>query len=182
MDTSPPSPTSLLSFASLSSLSPYAYSACSDADRLWKFKNAKYLSTLVKKDSPSIEDLRRHIKYIKDPQFTSAVSHMISNRNYSATDDFFQYGPFHVPPSCEIPHCIRIQYSQVFCHLNKLLDKFQDCISEISPLKEEDLLFLLLRRFAHSSNATVYAEIRRPEDVQVYDSAIEEPLVGQLVQ
>lgn len=48
------------------------------------------------------------------------------------------------------------------------------------PLQEEDLLFLLLRRFADTSEADVYAEIRRPHDVQIYDSTIQEPLVGPL--
>ena len=67
----------------------------------------------------------------------------------------------------------------MFCHLNELLNKVQDCISEMSPLQEEDLLFLLLRRFADSSNATVYAEIRRLDDIQVYDSTIKEPLVSR---
>lgn len=93
-----------------------------------------------------------------------------------------QYGPDHIQPTCELPDSIEIQYSQAFCHLTGLLDKFQDCISKISPLQEEDLLFLLLRRFADSSNVAVYAEIRRPEDIQVYDSTIQEPLVGQPMQ
>ncbi|KZM26580.1 hypothetical protein ST47_g2213 [Ascochyta rabiei] len=57
-----------------------------------------------------------------------------------------------------------------------------NCISEMSPLQEEDLLFLLLRRFADSSDATVYAEIRRSEDVQIYDSTIQEPLESMIVE
>ena len=81
-------------------------------------------------------------------------------------------------PTCKPPRLIKIQYSQVICRLNELLDKFQDCINEMGPLQEEDLLFLLLRRFADSSDATVYAEIRRSEELQIYDSTIQEPLVG----
>ena len=82
-------------------------------------------------------------------------------------------------PTCKPPRLIKIQYSQVICRLNELLDKFQDCINEMGPLQEEDLLFLLLRRFADSSDATVYAEIRRSEEFQIYDSTIQEPLVGR---
>ncbi|KAF2633022.1 hypothetical protein BU25DRAFT_454154 [Macroventuria anomochaeta] len=52
----------------------------------------------------------------------------------------------------------------------------------MSPLQEEDLLFLLLRRFADSSDATVYAEIRRSDDVQVYDSTIKEPLESMILE
>ena len=76
MDTSSfPFPTSPLSFASSSSfIPPPAYSAHISSDQLWKIKNAKYRSTFVKKGSPSAEDFRTHLKYIRDPNFTSAVS------------------------------------------------------------------------------------------------------------
>jgi hypothetical protein len=66
----------------------------------------------------------------------------------------------------------------VFCSITNFLKEYQNCIDQISPLREEDLLFLLLRRFAESSNATVYAEFRRSEDLQVYDSTLHEPLVS----
>ncbi|UPX14875.1 uncharacterized protein EKO05_0005346 [Ascochyta rabiei] len=171
MSTSTSLPTSLLSPTSSSSsspsspsLSPPAYSAYTAPGRLWKIKNAKYRSTFVKRDDLRIEDFREHVGYIKDPHFISA------------------YGPNHIQLTCELPNLIQIQYSQVFCHLTELLNSFQNCISEMSPLQEEDLLFLLLRRFADSSDATVYAEIRRSEDVQIYDSTIQEPLESMIVE
>lgn len=153
-----------------------AYSAHVFSGQLWKIKNARYRSTFMKPAQPSAEDFRNHIKYISDPHFTSAVSACKQLRLRLTSNSFSQYGPDHLSPTCELP--LRIQYSQVFCHLTELLDKYQNCISEISPLEEEDLLFLLLRRFANSSGATVYVEIKRSGDLQIYDSTIQEPLVG----
>jgi hypothetical protein len=47
------------------------------------------------------------------------------------------------------------------------------------PLHEQDVLFLLLSRYAQASQADVYMEIRRPGDFHVYDSTILEPLVSK---
>lgn len=52
-------------------------------------------------------------------------------------------------------------------------------MTSINPLREEDVLFLLLRQYAEASGAEVYAEIRRPKDVQIYDSRVAEPTVSQ---
>ncbi|KAF1363090.1 hypothetical protein EJ07DRAFT_152607 [Lizonia empirigonia] len=182
MDTSPPSPTSLRSSIALPPLSPPAYSAHPAAGGLWEIKNAKYQSIFTMRGNASVEDLREHVGYIKDPHFISAVGGHVLYWDREATNGISQYGPSHEQPNRELPDSIKIQYNRAFCHLSELLDKFQECIGEMSPLKEEDLLFLLLRRFSDASDATVYAEIRRPEHFQIYDSTIKEPLVGQSVQ
>jgi hypothetical protein len=57
--------------------------------------------------------------------------------------------------------------------------EYQACLLKIEPLHEEDVLILLLSRYAKSSGTGVYLEIRRPGDVQVYDSEISEPDVSQ---
>lgn len=87
MDASPPSPTSQLSFTTLLSSSLPVYSVCPATNRLWKIKNAKYQSTIVKRGHPTVDDLREHVSYIKDPYFTSAVSDHSQTNNHAAADN-----------------------------------------------------------------------------------------------
>ena len=68
---------------------------------------------------------------------------------------------------------------QALGHIAKLLEVFHTCSREIRPLSEEDLLFLLLSRFAEQSGSIVYAEIQRSQQIQIYDSTIAEPLVSR---
>lgn len=49
---------------------------------------------------------------------------------------------------------------------------------EVRPLGEDDLLFLLLSRYAEQSGSIVYAEIQRSHHMQIFDSTIAEPLVS----
>jgi hypothetical protein len=71
-----------------------------------------------------------------------------------------------------------LQYSQAFTNIGCLVQEYRNCITGINPLREEDVLFLLLREYAEASGAEVYAEIRRPKDVQIYDSRVAEPSVS----
>lgn len=71
-----------------------------------------------------------------------------------------------------------VSYKQALGHISRFLEAFHACSREIRPLTEEDLLFLLLSRFAEQSDATVYVEIRPAHDLQVFDSTIIDPLVS----
>ncbi|CAG5148255.1 uncharacterized protein ALTATR162_LOCUS2174 [Alternaria atra] len=51
----------------------------------------------------------------------------------------------------------------------------ENVLHTIKLLNEEDVLFLLLSRYSRSSGACVYVEIKRPGEVQIFDSAIVEP-------
>jgi hypothetical protein len=75
-------------------------------------------------------------------------------------------------------HVFDLQYSQASANIGCLVQEYRNCVTSISPLHEEDVLFLLLREYAEASGAEVYAEIRRPKDVQIYDSKIPEPFVS----
>ncbi|KAH8714090.1 hypothetical protein GQ44DRAFT_776090 [Phaeosphaeriaceae sp. PMI808] len=123
----------------------------------WKIKSAKCRSTFVKKGQPSVWDFKEHLEYIKDPQF----------RNY--------LGSGFVPPELEGPQIVDAQYTQIFGNITNFLTEYQTYSSTMHPLSGENLLFLLLHRFAETSGATVYTKIRRSEDVQVYDSIIAAP-------
>jgi hypothetical protein len=65
-----------------------------------------------------------------------------------------------------------LQYSQAFANIGGLVQEYRSCITSINPLREEDVLFLLLRQYAEASGADVYAEIRRPKDVQPTSAVI----------
>jgi hypothetical protein len=70
-----------------------------------------------------------------------------------------------------------VHYSQAFADIGRLIYEYKDKLDRIQPLQEEEVLFLLLSRYAQASGTEVYLEIRRPGDVQVYDSSISNPLV-----
>jgi hypothetical protein len=71
-----------------------------------------------------------------------------------------------------------VEYSQAFSDVAHLICEYQACLLKIKPLHEEDVLLLLLSQYARSTGAGVYLEIKRPGDLQVYDSEIPEPLVS----
>lgn len=75
-------------------------------------------------------------------------------------------------------HFVDVQYSQAFSNLERLVCAYQEILPQVAPLDEEEVLFLLLKRYAQSSGADVYVEIKRPRDVQVFDSTIPEPPVS----
>jgi hypothetical protein len=70
-----------------------------------------------------------------------------------------------------------MQCSPALVDIPNFFDEYQNCIRMMSPVSEETLLFLLLRRFSDLTGAEVYAEIRLLEDVQIYDSTISVPQV-----
>jgi hypothetical protein len=70
-----------------------------------------------------------------------------------------------------------MQCSPALVDIPNFFDEYQNCIRMMSPISEETLLFLLLRRFSDLTGAEVYAEIRLLEDVQIYDSTISVPQV-----
>lgn len=67
---------------------------------------------------------------------------------------------------------------QALGHIARLLEALQECSMEVRPLGEDDLLFLLLSRYAEQSGSIVYAEIQRSHHMQIFDSTIAEPLVS----
>lgn len=73
---------------------------------------------------------------------------------------------------------VDVQYSQAFGDIEKLICEYHACLNKIKPLHEEHVLFLLLSRFAQSTGVGVYLEIKRPDDIQVYDSELSEPRVS----
>jgi len=75
---------------------------------------------------------------------------------------------------------ILVEYSQAFSDVGHLICEYQACLENIKPLREEDVLFLLLSLYARSTGAGVYLEIRKSTDLQVYDSDLAEPAVGPL--
>jgi hypothetical protein len=159
------------------SILPPAYSVHDIPSPLCKIKTAKYLSTFVHRGIPKAEDFRGHAEYIRNLQSVSMrllhITHVTDSlfKTWSSQDHQEQQ-------SCDLPESVDVRYSQVSCHLIRLLRTYQHCIDQMSPLTEEDILFVLLRRFSDSSNASVYAEIRTPNNIQIYDSTIEEPMVG----
>lgn len=68
-----------------------------------------------------------------------------------------------------------LQYSQPITNLESLVSEYERSLAQIAPLKEHNVLFLLLSEFAQLSNAEVYVEIRREGEMQIFDSTIEEP-------
>lgn len=66
---------------------------------------------------------------------------------------------------------------QALGQIAKLLEILHECSVEVRPLGEDDLLFLLLSRYAEQSGTNVYAEIQRPQHMQIFDSTIAEPHV-----
>jgi hypothetical protein len=70
-----------------------------------------------------------------------------------------------------------VEYSQAFDDVAHLMCEYQACLQKIKPLLEEDVLFLLLSQYAQKTRTRVYMEIRRPSDIQVFDSELPEPYV-----
>ncbi|KAF1840093.1 uncharacterized protein K460DRAFT_322426, partial [Cucurbitaria berberidis CBS 394.84] len=128
-------------------------------DLQWRIRNAKYRSAFATNGRPGVEDYRAHIECMKDSflEFSHGVG---SPAEYQCLD---------------APQVIDVQYSQAFSNIERLICEYQESLRKIKPLHEEDVLFLLLGRFSQSSGASVYMEVRRPGDVQVYDSTISEP-------
>jgi hypothetical protein len=73
-----------------------------------------------------------------------------------------------------------VEYSQAFTDVAHLICEYKACLLKIQPLDEKDVLYLLLSQYAQNTGSGVYLEIRRPGDVQVYDSELAEPHVSGL--
>jgi hypothetical protein len=129
----------------------------------WRIRNAKYRSIFIKHGHADVQDYRDHLEGMK--------SQMTSDQLSCNTG---------LPNDCD-PFLLDVQYSQAFGEVAQLLCEYQACLLKITPLQEEDILYLLLDRFAQSTGAGVYLEIRRAEEIQVYDSAISEPHVSPLM-
>jgi hypothetical protein len=71
-----------------------------------------------------------------------------------------------------------VKYSEPFNGITPLICEYQACLRKVTPLEEKDVLFLLGSRFATETGADVYMEIKRPGDIQVFDSKIVEPNVS----
>jgi hypothetical protein len=70
-----------------------------------------------------------------------------------------------------------VEYSHAFGDVEHLICEYQSCLKKIKPLLKEDVLFLLLDGYAKSTGNGVYIEIKRPTDIQFYDSDVKEPMV-----
>jgi hypothetical protein len=146
--------------ASSSSTSPPVYEEHAKSfDPPWMIRNAQVRSIFTTDEEPSVQDYRTHLQCIKDVLEQSSD-------NVGAP----------MPP-VDIPHVLDVQYIQTFSRVARLMCEYQACLRDIQPLQEEDILYLLLDRFAQASEAGVYLEIRRQGDVQVYDSDMSEPQV-----
>ncbi|OWY53295.1 hypothetical protein AALT_g11514 [Alternaria alternata] len=137
-----------------SSAAPPAYVE-NASDPYWKIRNTKYSSVFVTKGPPNVEDYRTLAKHIKNSFLERGV-----NPGSSASG---------------ISRFVEVQSSQAFSNIERLIHEYQNVLHTIEPLNEEDVLFLLLSRYSQSSGACVYMEIKRPGEVQIFDSAIVEP-------
>jgi hypothetical protein len=141
--------------ASSSSTSPPVYEEHAKS----LVRNAQVRSIFTTDEEPSVQDYRTHLQCIKDVLEQSSDN-------------------FGVPkPPVDVPHVLDVQYIQTFSRVARLMSEYQACLRDIQPLQEEDILYLLLDRFAQASEAGVYLEIRRQGDVQIYDSDMSEPQV-----
>ncbi|ENI00455.1 hypothetical protein COCC4DRAFT_75720 [Bipolaris maydis ATCC 48331] len=121
----------------------------------WKVRNAKYRSNFTNTGEPSRANFREQLECLKDSLngCTRGVG--------CPTDNL---------------HIIEVQHSQAFAPVEHFIDEYQAFLRQIKPLNEEDILFLLLSRYATTSGASVYTEIRHKNDVHVFDTDVSEPL------
>ncbi|EUC27548.1 hypothetical protein COCCADRAFT_30994 [Bipolaris zeicola 26-R-13] len=124
-------------------------------NRQWRVRNAKYRSNFTTQGEPSQIDFREHLECLRDSLngYTLGVGCPTDNS-----------------------HVIEVQHSQAFAHVERFIEEYQSFVQQIRPLSEEDILFLILSRYATSSGASVYTEIRHDDDVNVFDSKVTEPL------
>jgi hypothetical protein len=111
---------------------------------------------------------------MKDPVFQQ---HFVSLWSYSGSSSYNQQVKGSAPGTHKETGIVNVHYSQAFADIGRLIYEYKDKLDRIQPLQEEEVLFLLLSRYAQASGTEVYLEIRRPGDVQVYDSSIPNPLV-----
>ncbi|KAI1514775.1 hypothetical protein A1F96_10208 [Pyrenophora tritici-repentis] len=137
----------------------HASEACtteSERDALrWKIRNARYQSTFLTNGSPNTQDYRAHFDIMKESFRGGRASSPTANFDYTGVVD--------------------IQFKQAFNNIERLIREYEEFLQSASPLDEEDILFLLLKRYSQSSGSSVYMEIKRPGEVQIYDSSIAEP-------
>lgn len=60
------------------------------------------------------------------------------------------------------------EYSQPFISITPLICEYQACLRKLTPLEENEVLFLLGSRFANE----FYMEMKRLSDMQVFDSRL----------
>jgi hypothetical protein len=124
--------------------------------------SANYRSIFTMDRPPNVQDYRDHLECMKDlfGKFSQNVGSPSSPMG--------------------VPHILDVQYSQAFCEVAQLICEYHACLLKIKPMQEQDIIYLLLHRFAQSTGAGVYLEIRTPKEVQIYDSEIPEPQVSQM--
>jgi hypothetical protein len=126
---------------------------------LWRIRNTKIRSTLLARTPVHTPTLREHIERIKDP----AVY-----RRWQTEDSGSEA---HRSRPVEVDH------NEALADIGRLVCEYRDKLSEVEPLQEEDVLFLLLSQYAQASGSGVYVEIRQLGEVQVYDSSSSETMV-----
>jgi hypothetical protein len=142
-----------------SATAPPVYEEDASPSVQWRIRTAKYRFPFPTDKQPSVQDYRNHLECVKD--FFNQSSRTINPSLSPAAPSY----------------AFDIYYSRAFSKVAQLICEYQACLQEIQPLQEEDVLCLLLDRFAQISAASVYLEIRRPREVQIYDSEISEPQV-----
>jgi hypothetical protein len=143
------------------STAPPAYEQ-QNTSRKFLIRNAQYRSFFTTDRQPNVQDYRNHFECMKD-----------------LFDQFSENGGSPSSP-VDVPHILDLQYSQAFSEVAQLICEYQACLLKIKPMQEQDILYLLLDRFAQSTGVGVYLEIRTPKEVQIYDSEIPEPQVSQI--
>ncbi|KAF2844475.1 hypothetical protein T440DRAFT_559586 [Plenodomus tracheiphilus IPT5] len=123
----------------------------------WKIRNARNRSDFEVHRKPEVDDYRKHLECMKDTVL--GYSHSVGSPT---------------SPVDQSQH-VAVEYSQAFGDVGHLICEYQACLEKIKPLQEEDVLFLLLSRYARSTGSGVYLEIRKSSDLQVYDSELAEP-------
>jgi hypothetical protein len=121
----------------------------SPLEYLWRICNTKICSQFYTKTPAHIQTYRDHMEQMHE---SSSKSHHSKS--------------------------VEVHYNQAFADIGRLIYEYRDSLSRIKPLQEEEVLFLLLSQYAQTSGFGVYMEIRQPTEVQVYDSSICIPSVG----
>lgn len=129
-----------------------AYNAnCPDLQ--WKIKNVKHSSSFYTNGAPQAADYRAQIEQMR---------RTIQSCGNAKTADR--------PQSDSRAHSVDVELSQTFRNIGDLIAAYKVCLEQIGPVAEENILFLLMDRFAKSAHVRVYVEIERPGHMQVYDS------------
>jgi hypothetical protein len=170
------STTLLLTMDSFVTPPPPAYEdENASSNYLWRIRNAKLCSQFSTTTPTHIPAYREHLERMKNI-VVQQCSVCMSSHSVSSSYNL------QIKDSASKTHkssVVNIQYREAFADIGQLICEYRDILNRIKPLQEEEVLFLLLSRYAQASGTDVYLEMRRPENVQIYDSSISEPLVRE---